>query len=136
MTDDTPSRRGGCLCGRVRFRARGEPVRVTNCHCRMCQKATGAAYATWAEYPEDHVSFSGPPMETYRSSPHADRTFCPNCGAALTYEHDETGTIDIAVALFDEPDDLQPADEIWTASRRAWVSAEDLPQYAAERDGG
>jgi len=37
---------GGCLCGRVRFRADGPPNNVTNCHCRTCQQQGGAAYVT------------------------------------------------------------------------------------------
>ena len=35
---------GGCLCGALRFRTTAAPVRVTICHCRCCQRNTGAAY--------------------------------------------------------------------------------------------
>ena len=35
---------GGCICGAVRYETEGDPLRVTICHCRWCQRATGAAY--------------------------------------------------------------------------------------------
>lgn len=35
---------GRCLCGQVRYRMTAPPMRVTVCHCRFCQRATGGAY--------------------------------------------------------------------------------------------
>lgn len=35
---------GGCLCGGIRYATLAKPSRVTVCHCRFCQKATGSAY--------------------------------------------------------------------------------------------
>lgn len=35
---------GGCLCGGIRYLTCSEPVRVTFCHCRFCQRTTGSAY--------------------------------------------------------------------------------------------
>ena len=37
---------GGCLCGAVRYKVTGEPVRVANCHCNDCRKVTGASFTT------------------------------------------------------------------------------------------
>ncbi len=37
---------GGCLCGEVRYRAQGEPLWVVHCHCRWCQRVSGAAFLT------------------------------------------------------------------------------------------
>ena len=35
---------GGCLCGALRFAVSADPMRVTVCHCRFCQRTTGTAY--------------------------------------------------------------------------------------------
>ena len=40
---------GGCQCGAVRFGVMVAPSRVSICHCRMCQKATGAPFASLAD---------------------------------------------------------------------------------------
>ena len=39
---------GGCACGAVRFEVLGRRMVVADCHCRMCQRAVGAAFVTWA----------------------------------------------------------------------------------------
>ena len=39
--------RGSCLCGTVRYEIRGPVGRVSHCHCAMCRKAHGAAFATY-----------------------------------------------------------------------------------------
>jgi hypothetical protein len=38
---------GRCLCGRVRYEIPGEIYSVVHCHCSMCRKHHGAAFATW-----------------------------------------------------------------------------------------
>ena len=35
---------GGCVCGKVRFEADGEPDRVGICHCLDCRKYHGALF--------------------------------------------------------------------------------------------
>jgi hypothetical protein len=36
---------GGCTCGEVRYRMQRAPLFVHCCHCRWCQRETGAAFA-------------------------------------------------------------------------------------------
>jgi len=71
---------GGCQCGAIRFAVSALPVRVSICHCRMCQKASGAPFASFADI--DHESFTwtrGKPA-AFRSSSIAERDFCRDCG--------------------------------------------------------
>ncbi len=39
---------GGCQCGAVRYTLYAEPEHASVCHCRMCQKAMGNAFAPFA----------------------------------------------------------------------------------------
>lgn len=71
-SQETPQsvlRSGGCLCGSVRFEARGEPLRTMVCHCRFCQRVTGSSSFAEAMYPMDAVSLSGitPSSHAHRS---------------------------------------------------------------------
>ena len=36
---------GGCLCGQVRYGFTGDPLLVGVCHCRNCQKQSGAPFS-------------------------------------------------------------------------------------------
>ena len=38
---------GGCLCGAVRYEIDGAADSISNCHCGMSRKASGAAFVTW-----------------------------------------------------------------------------------------
>ena len=76
---------GGCLCGEIRYRVT-EPALDTNfCHCRMCQKFSGAPFTTGSTYPTSAVQFTKGEPRYYKSSPFAERGFCANCGSSLTY---------------------------------------------------
>jgi len=43
---DSRVHEGGCLCGKIRWRASGKSLYAMNCHCRQCSKQTGSAFAT------------------------------------------------------------------------------------------
>jgi len=51
---------GGCQCGAIRFAVKAAPVKVSICHCRMCQKASGAPFASFADIDRaEQASLSG-----------------------------------------------------------------------------
>jgi hypothetical protein len=51
---------GGCVCGLLRFAARGNPSRVTVCHCTWCQRRTGSAFGIGAVFPLERLELRGP----------------------------------------------------------------------------
>lgn len=102
---------GGCRCRRVRFEARGAPLLVANCHCKDCRKATGAAFATFVDFPREAVVFQTSP-DVFVSSPGAERLFCANCGSPIGYRGDGSpDEINLLIGAFDEPAKFRPTTE-------------------------
>jgi hypothetical protein len=82
---------GGCLCGAVRYRLQGAPDWSAHCHCRSCQKATGAAFATWVGVKKEKFQVIVGQPTICNSSPGVERSFCGRCGTSLTYVAESAG---------------------------------------------
>jgi hypothetical protein len=125
---------GGCLCGALRYALHGVSDDVAHCHCRICQRSSGAGMLTWATYPAAAMRYVSGEPSVYRSSASAVREFCGRCGTQLIFRGDDGATVDVTVASLDEPDLLVPAANIWTGARRAWLHHFDasLPSYTNE----
>ena len=117
MTEVTRS--GGCQCGAVRFRIRGELGRPSICHCRMCQKQFGSFFSALVTAPDGKLEWTRGEPTYFQSSVNIERGFCKNCGTPLTYRH--PGGLEIAIGAFDERDDLAPQIQVNYASRLPWV---------------
>jgi hypothetical protein len=104
----------------VRFAITERLGRASICHCRMCQKAFGNAFAplvtahglTWTR---------GAPRR-FRSSNKVSRGFCAECGTPLTYEYDGL-TPEIAVCALDDPSAAAPVIQHGLADRLPWTGA-------------
>ena len=55
MTSGAFPMEGGCTCRRVRYRMTTQPMLVHCCHCRWCQRETGASFALNALIESDRV---------------------------------------------------------------------------------
>jgi hypothetical protein len=120
---------GGCLCGALRYIARGEPINMRVCHCRLCQRAIGAAFNARVLMPLRSVALHGP-VGRYHSTPELVRGFCTACGTTVFSERRATGVIGLTCGSLDKAGLFQPADHIWTSSQQPWVRLDDgLPRY-------
>ena len=122
---------GGCLCGRIRFRVTAEPLDSGYCHCRMCQRNSGAPAVAWATFPVGSFSWIAAIPATYPSSAKATRSFCPTCGSYLMFSSIESPhEISLNVASFDTPEAFPPRKHIFVESRIAWFHTRDeLPRH-------
>ena len=100
---ENPSYSGGCLCGHIRFQARGLPGNPHSCSCDFCRRHSGAPTLCWVEFPRQAIP------ALYRSSPYSSRAFCPRCGSTLGAIDDEP-TVALATGSFDRADlpELRP----------------------------
>jgi len=125
---------GGCLCGALRYRACGEVIDVGYCHCRICQRSSGAPVLAWASFRSEGFSYTKGSPAIYRSSEQASREFCSVCGTQIVFREDGKSRADVNVASLDRPQQLMPRYHIWTESRIDWFeTADELPRYP---DGG
>jgi hypothetical protein len=121
---------GGCFCGAVRYEVTGPPLNVRVCHCRLCQRTTGAPMFARAVFSRDGFVATGA-LGRVQTSARQLRTHCQTCGGRLFCEPiDEPNVIAVALPTLDEPDALRPTMHIWTSVKARWVSLDDgLPQY-------
>lgn len=113
---DTDVREGGCLCGSVRFRLKGQPKRIGLCHCLDCRKVSGSVFTAYAIWPRDAFEGSGE-MGAY-----AGRSFCPTCGSRIASLTQDEAEIMIG-SLDDAPSGFVPEYELWTGRREGWLHA-------------
>lgn len=121
-------RTGGCLCGAVRFVARGAPYRVGICHCLDCRKHHGALFHASAIFPESAVTVTG------ETGSFAGRHFCPRCGSPVFSRSGDE--IEIHLGALDAPGQFVPTYELWTIRREPWLPP--LPvrhSYPRDREG-
>ena len=125
---------GGCTCGRVRRAS----LYVHCCHCRWCQRETGAAFALNAMIESSYVKLlSGDPVqiETPSNSGKGQKIVrCPSCQIAVWSHYAGAGDAlsFVRVGTLDEPDALPPDIHIYTASKQAWVNLpSDKPAFEA-----
>ena len=100
---------GGCLCGAVRFATLAEPSRVTICHCRFCQKATGSAYMVEPIFEADAFTLlSGVPKVFNQVSAGSGKVvhvhFCRECGTKLWLSFERfPEAVGVYAGTFDDP---------------------------------
>ena len=126
-TDRDRPLEGHCTCGAVRYRMTSGPLFVHCCHCRWCQRETGASFALNALIEADRVILlKGEPevVDTPSNSGKGQKiTRCPTCRIALWSNYAGAGDAVrfVRVGTLDEPDRLPPDIHIFTSSKQPWV---------------
>ena len=127
MTAEVFPIEGGCDCRAVRYRMETAPLFVHCCHCRWCQRETGASFALNAMIETDRVTLlAGRPelVDTPSASGKGQKIArCLTCRIAV-WSHYAGGGSAIAfvrVGTLDNPDILPPDIHIFTSTKQPWV---------------
>ena len=129
---------GGCLCGAVRYRSEAEPLMQVVCHCKTCQKNSGAAFSMNVAVPLDSMAAEGEALRTYEDLSGASgkpfqRHYCAKCGSHLYSHGPAYGAIAfIKAGTLDDATWLAPSMHIWTAEKLPWVT---IPEGATQSPG-
>jgi hypothetical protein len=125
---------GGCDCRHVRYRMTRAPLFVHCCHCRWCQRETGASFALNAMIEADRVDLLAGEttmIDTPSASGQGQQIArCPHCLVAVWSCYAGAGPLlrFVRVGTLDQPDLLPPDIHIFTSSKQPWVV---LPEGAA-----
>ena len=125
---DSFSLSGGCACRTVRYRMTSKPMIVHCCHCRWCQRETGASFALNAMIEADRVALLAGEVEVVVTPSQSGKgqkiARCPTCRVALWSNYAGGGdTVRfVRVGTLDEPDRLPPDIHIYTSSKQPWVT--------------
>jgi hypothetical protein len=118
---------GGCTCSAVRYRLTTKPMFVHCCHCRWCQRETGASFALNALIEAEFVEVLQGMPQTVHTPSHSGIgqkiARCPACHIALWSNYGSRGDVVrfVRVGTLDDPDRLPPDIHIFTSSRQPWV---------------
>lgn len=140
---------GGCLCGNVRFATTRPPTRVTVCHCRFCQRATGSAYMVEPIFDGDALTVLSGDAAVYDHRSEGSGKivhihFCRDCGTKLWLSFERfPDVIGVYAGTFDNPcwfsiDPTLSKHIFLDVARTDTVIPPDLPtfpRHATENDG-
>jgi hypothetical protein len=127
---------GQCLCGAVRISVKGTPVRMAQCHCKDCQRASGTGHASNAIFNASDVKVTG---ETKGYTVTADsgsaytRYFCPVCGGRIFGTHTgRPGMVIVPVGTLSDSSWFVPQAVLYTRNRPVWdITTDSVPNFEA-----
>ena len=119
------TRLAACSCGQLKVQARGEPIRVSVCHCLACQRRTGSVFGMQARFERENISIEGTAKQWVRIADSGNRctqSFCPECGATVYYFlNTAPQVIAVPVGAFADPDFPEPKFSVYEERKHAWV---------------
>ncbi len=135
---------GQCLCGAIHYQATQLEPKMGHCHCSMCRKFHGAAFATFGAAPVNAFRWLKGEhlLSIYTTDNGTKRKFCQQCGSSLVFESAQAnGLIEFALASLDsislEGDlALMPDAHIHISSKVDWINInnDELPKYQEGRE--
>ena len=131
---------GRCSCGKTVYRTHREPLIVHACHCRHCQRQTGASHALNALLEHDQVKLlSGEVISTKVDTPSGAGQSIIRCGQCLSalwsHYHKFAGDRGhlvsfIRVGTLNQAIEYAPDVHIYAKSRLPYLPlAPDIPQF-------
>jgi hypothetical protein len=127
-----PTAQGSCLCGAVRFEVFGPLRDSLACHCSQCRKSSGH-YWSATRCPREALHLvKDEGLAWYRSSEHAQRGFCRDCGSSLFWQQDDSDQISIGTGTLDTPTGLKTLGHTFVKDKSDYVEiASGSPQWRA-----
>lgn len=128
---------GSCLCGQVRYVARGALAAIGHCHCQRCRKAHGAAFGSFAMVEADSFEWRAGAEHLAHFGGDDDQalSFCKRCGSTLT-GNAPPGRVALAVGTLDVDPVARPVLHAQVDQRVPWFEiTDDVAQVPGPFEG-
>jgi hypothetical protein len=126
---------GSCLCGAIKYTSPAPPVMVALCHCKHCQKQSGAAFSVNVGIPKGSLLISSGKPAVFEDKGSSGmpvyRHFCSACGSPIFSDVVATPQLDwLKAGTLDDTSWIRPAANIWCESAQSWVVyPEGVPKF-------
>lgn len=122
-------RYAACSCGKLAVVVRGEPVRISVCHCLECQRRTGSVFGAQARFRKADVEITGASTAYRRIADSGSAIrfhFCPDCGSTVYYQaEDQPDLVAVTLGAFADPDFPRPRVSVYESRKHPWVGLPD-----------
>jgi len=125
---------GSCLCGTLRYEVSGPFNGMVNCHCSMCRKHHGTAFATFVAAPYESFKWISGENDVvrYQSSEKGYRPFCRICGSVAPTLAPSMGLVIVPAGNLEGDLGVKPELHMFVGSKAPGTSiADSLPQHDA-----
>ena len=98
--------KGGCYCGKIRYKATGAPRLKAQCHCRECQYISGGGPNYFMLMPKDGFSYENGMPKVFKRGDidnAVTREFCADCGTHLVSKRQGLEEVVLKIGTLDNP---------------------------------
>ena len=133
---------GGCLCGMIRYRVKGNPLRVSACYCTFCQRRTGGAISIHAFFEQENLESMSDGLGVYEQRSDESNNwlrlhFCTRCATTVMLTLEKFPELRLITGgTFDDPNWLEIDRQVWTRSAQHWmVFPKNVGRFAESSQG-
>lgn len=122
-----------CLCKSVKLTIKGSIFNIIHCHCSLCRKSSGTAYATngFVNAADLDIVEGADCISAYEVKPGKKRHFCRQCASPLYSSNaSNPSKLRLRLGILDSDIEERPISHNFVPSKANWDTFDQpLPQY-------
>jgi hypothetical protein len=126
---------GKCLCGDVVIKIKGEISDIIHCHCSLCRKNSGTAFATngFINAEDLEITSGKNNLSVFSTKPGRNRHFCTRCGSPVYSSNEQDpARYRLRLGILDSDITERPTSHNFVSSKANWEDLDaKLPRYDA-----
>lgn len=124
---------GKCLCGEVKVVIKGKISDIIHCHCSLCRKNSGTAFATngFVNVVDFEIISGKDNLSKFSFKPGRNRHFCRSCGSPVYSSNEQdSARYRIRLGILDSDIIERPISHNFVSSKANWEDLDiKLPRY-------